>query len=205
MGYRESIFAKGHRALRKVRAWCTIVCNRLRFKLFGIKFGKNCKVEGKVYLERKDGATISIGNDFHCISGLGINRIGGNLRSGIHAAAGAQILIGDNVGISCSCIWARQSITIGDCARIGAGCIIMDHDAHSLDYLSRRDWNRDSEGIASEPVEIGPDVLLGTRCIVLKGAKIGKGSVIGAGSVVTGEIPAGQVWAGAPAKFIKNI
>jgi acetyltransferase-like isoleucine patch superfamily enzyme len=41
--------------------------------------------------------------------------------------------------------------------------------------------------------------------LVLKGTSIGVGSVIGAGSVVTGDIPAGVIVAGNPAKVIREI
>ncbi|WP_288607103.1 hypothetical protein [Prevotellamassilia timonensis] len=33
---------------------------------------------------------------------------------------------------------------------------------------------------------------------------IGDGAIIGAGAVVTKDVPANQVWAGNPAKFIKT-
>lgn len=40
--------------------------------------------------------------------------------------------------------------------------------------------------------------------IILKGSCIGKNCVIGAGSVVSGNIPDNQIWAGNPAKLIRN-
>ena len=43
------------------------------------------------------------------------------------------------------------------------------------------------------------------RSIILKGVTIGENSVVGAGSVVTKDIPSGEVWAGNPAKFIRKI
>ena len=55
------------------------------------------------------------------------------------------------------------------------------------------------------PVVIGDDVFVGAKCIILKGVTIGKGAIIGAGSVVTKNIPARQIWAGNPAKFIREI
>lgn len=38
-----------------------------------------------------------------------------------------------------------------------------------------------------------------------KGVPIGENSIIGTGSVVTKSVPDNQIWAGNPAKFIRNI
>lgn len=51
---------------------------------------------------------------------------------------------------------------------------------------------------------INDNVFIGARCIILKGVTIGSKSIIGAGSVVTKNIPEGEIWAGNPAKFIKK-
>lgn len=54
------------------------------------------------------------------------------------------------------------------------------------------------------PVEIqtGADVGIGT--VVLPGVTIGEGAVIGAGSVVTSDVPGYEVWAGVPARKLRN-
>src|SRR6185503_16680288 len=52
-------------------------------------------------------------------------------------------------------------------------------------------------------ITIEDDVWLGHGAIVLSGVRIGKGAVVGAGSVVTRDVPAGAVVAGAPARVIK--
>jgi acetyltransferase-like isoleucine patch superfamily enzyme len=57
----------------------------------------------------------------------------------------------------------------------------------------------------SEPIVIGDDVFIGANSIVLKGVNIGDRSIIGAGSVVSKNIPADEIWAGNPIKFIKRI
>lgn len=51
---------------------------------------------------------------------------------------------------------------------------------------------------------IGNDVWIGDNVIVKEGVSIGHGAVIGMGSVVTENVPPYEVWAGNPAKFIKN-
>lgn len=53
-------------------------------------------------------------------------------------------------------------------------------------------------------IEVGDNVFIGARSIILPGSRIGHNCVIGAGSLVRGEIPAGSVVAGVPAKFIKT-
>lgn len=58
---------------------------------------------------------------------------------------------------------------------------------------------------SSDPVIIEDNVLIGANAVVLEGVKIGKGSVVAAGSVVTSNVEAGVVVAGAPAKVIKTV
>lgn len=53
-------------------------------------------------------------------------------------------------------------------------------------------------------VEIGNNVWIGDRVIILPGVKIGDGAVIGAGAIVTKDIAPFCIHAGNPAKFIKK-
>lgn len=48
-------------------------------------------------------------------------------------------------------------------------------------------------------------MLIGAQAIVCKGVSIGDNSIVGIGSVVTKSIPANQIWAGNPARFIREI
>ena len=57
---------------------------------------------------------------------------------------------------------------------------------------------------SSFQVEIGHDVWIGARVVVLGGLSIGTGSVIAAGSVVTNDVPPYEVWGGIPAKKIRD-
>ena len=87
----------------------------------------------------------------------------------------------------------------------------MDSDAHNLDYRvrsSNEQIDKISKDIATAktaPIVIEDDVLIGTRCIVLKGVTIGARSIIGSGSVVTKSIPADCIAAGNPCKVIRFI
>jgi virginiamycin A acetyltransferase len=57
----------------------------------------------------------------------------------------------------------------------------------------------ESDLISKGPIRVGNDVWIGTKSIVLSGVTIGDGAIIGAGSVVTKDVPAYAIAAGAPA------
>ena len=47
------------------------------------------------------------------------------------------IKIGNHVGMLSTCLWAKREIIIDDHVNIGGDCIIMDSDAHNLDWHVR--------------------------------------------------------------------
>ena len=113
----------------------------------------------------------------------------------------ASIVIGHHVGISGSSIAASERIEIGNYVLIGSGCLITDSDSHPIDAEGRRAGGQPQ----AKPIVIEDDVFIGARSIILKGVRIGRGSVIGAGSVVTRDIPQGVIAAGNPCTFIRSI
>lgn len=86
------------------------------------------------------------------------------------------------------CISSRSSVTIGNHVTIGGDVLIIDSNAHSMDWQTRRE-ERDNyqklyrEGkIIHRPIIIKDDVFIGARSIITKGVTIGAKSVIAAGS-----------------------
>lgn len=198
---------------RKLRAIFYRPFNRYKFWVKGIKFGRNMEVTNKVYVALTPGSRVTIGDNFLFTSGENFNPLCRNLRGSIFTeTSGARIEIGDNVGMSSTTIWCKTRVTIGNNVKIGGDVTIMDTDAHSLDYRIRRSgaltpdgFPIDSMKAKSAPIEIGDDVLIGTRCIILKGVKIGARCVIGSGSIVTKDIPEDSIAAGNPCRVVKRI
>lgn len=178
-----------------------IFINIQRLKARKVVMGDNCRIRGipHIYVAGE----LEIGDDVSVNSSLRSNPIGGDRKTIIRVYKGACVCIGNGVGISNSCIVARKKILIGDNVLIGGGCKIYDNDFHPLEYEKRRE--KDESAIRSEEVVIGDGVFVGAHCILLKGTRIGERSIIGAGSVVSGEIPADEVWAGNPARFIRKV
>lgn len=111
-------------------------------------------------------------------------------------------VIGENVrapGIQG--LWdCRAQITIGDHASLAHGVkLLTSVHNYNLFNLDRQ------EHVTAEPITIGRGVWIASYAIILAGVSIGDHSVVGAGSVVTRDIPSYQLWAGNPAKFIKEI
>jgi acetyltransferase-like isoleucine patch superfamily enzyme len=65
---------------------------------------------------------------------------------------------------------------------------LIDKDVAFLEYMK---------------IEIGNDVWIGSRAIVLDGVSIGDGAIIAAGAVVTKDVPPYAIVGGVPAKFIR--
>ncbi|MFJ2236048.1 Pls/PosA family non-ribosomal peptide synthetase [Streptomyces sp. NPDC087859] len=60
-------------------------------------------------------------------------------------------------------------------------------------------WWLDGDRLEIGPVKVGAHAVVGTRSILFPGARVGKRAEVAPGSAVTGQIPTGQRWAGAPA------
>jgi len=107
--------------------------------------------------------------------------------------------VGDRSQLGQNCV-ISPGVTIGNDVVMGPDVIIM-ATAHAFE-------NKDipinkQAALPINPIEIGDDVWIGTRVIILPGVKVGNGSVIGAGSVVKHNVPDYAIVAGAPAKVIR--
>lgn len=173
--------------------------NRMRLNSTHVDYSKDIMMNGKVIISNC--GRIHIGNSVVINSGDYPNPVGTSLTKLYTQNSSSIIHIGNNVGISSALIFADNEIWIEDNVLIGAETMIVDNDFHGLVYKS--DIGR-TEMKGGEKILIKEGAFIGTRCLILKGVTIGKGAVVGAGSVVTKDIPDGEIWAGNPAKFIRN-
>lgn len=112
----------------------------------------------------------------------------------------AAIEIGDWTTIGYSVfIFAKSKISIGKNCLIAPFCYFVDSD-HGADpgSLIRE------QPMLTVPINVCDDVWLGAGVTVTKGVTIGSGAIVAAGSVVTRDVPPNTIFAGSPAKFIRN-
>lgn len=188
-------------SLAKIRRIPSNIYNKLVFFLRKPVCSKSKPyINGKIYMV-SDKKKICFGDHVRINSSLKSNPIGGSSRTILFAEPGASIKIGDRVGISNSALHASKSITIGNDVLIGGDCKIYDTDFHSTAYESRMN-DRD---IKSKEIVIEDGAFIGAGCYILKGVHIGEKSVVAAASIVTKNIPSGELWGGNPAKFIRKL
>lgn len=115
--------------------------------------------------------------------------------------------VGRNSSLVCASVGKFCSIA-GGCM-IGAGKHTLNNISTSPIFTERTNgtgysWIEKSiEDPYSDKVEIGNDVWIGARVMIVGNVKIGNGAVVAAGAVVTKDVPPYAVVGGIPAKVIK--
>ena len=95
-------------------------------------------------------------------------------------------------------IMAANKIEIGDACMIAHGAYISDADWHGI-------YDRAKPVGKTRPIVLQDNVWIGDSAIICKGVTIGKNSIIAAGAVVTKDVRENCIYAGNPAKFVKNL
>ncbi|RZK14297.1 MAG: acyltransferase [Flavobacterium sp.] len=172
------------------------------FILKGIRIGTGAKFIGIPFIYSFPDSKICIGKNVEIRSSKMSNFIGINRKTIISTQSkDAEIIIGNNCGMSGVVIGAKQSIIIGDNVMLGANVLITDFDWHPVNSWERRDASK----AKSKPIKIEDNVFIGYSSTILKGTTIGENSVIGANSVVTSNIPPNVIAGGNPCLVLRKL
>lgn len=123
---------------------------------------------------------------------------------------GAQI--GENVNI-CSHCFIENAVKIGNNVTIKCGVQVWDGIELEDNVMigSNVTFTNDMYPRAKNPdwkllrTKICKGATVGAGAVILPGITIGERAFIAAGSVVTKDVPAGELWMGSPAKFYKKV
>jgi acetyltransferase-like isoleucine patch superfamily enzyme len=121
----------------------------------------------------------------------------------ITAPGSARVRIGAGTFLNRNVMVASQQLVeIGEHCMLANGCFVSDASHRYEDPELPVTW----QGFESRgPTRIGDNCWLGANVVVTSGVTIGRRCVIGAASVVTRDIPAFSIAAGAPARVIRAI
>ncbi len=185
---------------------------KIILRLQNIKYGRNLLLKGMPVIFNQKGAKLLIGDCVTIKSSFLSNLVGLYSRTIICTRTPvAEIIIGNNVGISGVTIYSRKGIYIGDNTCIGGNSKILDNDFHPIEFEARnqlsvmKDGPVENDLIPSKEVKIGKNCFIGCNAIILKGTVLGDGCVVGAGAVVSGEFEEGTVIGGNPARVLKKL
>jgi len=127
------------------------------------------------------------------------------LEPGVWLTAGdsGRIVIGGGTFLNLNVqVAAVELVEIGAHCMLANGCFVTDGNHRFDDPKLPVPW----QGFTSKgPTRLGDNVWCGANVVVTSGVTIGERCVIGSNSVVTEDIPAFSIAAGAPAKVIKQI
>ena len=121
----------------------------------------------------------------------------------ITAPGDARVRIGQgcffNIGVM---VAAHELVEIGDHCMFANGCFVTDASHRFDDPDKPVTW----QGFTTKgPTKIHDNVWCGANVVVTSGVTVGERCVIGANSVVTQDLPARTICAGAPAKVLRTI
>lgn len=120
---------------------------------------------------------------------------------GVSFAKGMNIRIGNNVQFGSYCEITTDTL-FGNNILLAGSVSIVGRQDHTYDKPEVTIW--DGPRGHNELTIIDDDVWIGTKCVIMSGVIIGKGSIIAAGSVVTQNIPPCEIWGGIPARKLKD-
>lgn len=149
-------------------------------------------------------ADVQLGSDVQ-LYGF-INAYGCKIGDRTKVGCFVEIQKGAAIGADCkisSHSFICEGITIGDGVFIGHNVtFINDKFPRAVNsdgsLQTHADWR-------VEPTIVEDRASIGSGVTILCGIRIGAGALIGAGSVVTKDVPSGEIWVGNPARFLCKV
>jgi acetyltransferase-like isoleucine patch superfamily enzyme len=135
--------------------------------------------------------------------------IGDNVRIDdfcVLSAGDGGIQIGSFIHIAVySCLIGKGLIRLSDFSNISSRVsIYSSNDDYSGSFMTNPMVDSKFTNVKHEEVYIGKHVIIGSGCVILPGSELQDGCGIGALSMVSGQIPVLEIYAGTPAKYIKK-
>lgn len=123
------------------------------------------------------------------------------LGTGVRVLHPAGLIIEDDVVVTRDVVLdARGNLILRRHALIGFETILLTH-THRSDKVG---IPIQKQGMYNATVEIGERTWIGTRAVILPGAKTPPDTIVGSGAVVTGALTESGVYGGVPARMIKE-
>ena len=162
---------------------------KLRGKISNITIGDNVRIGKNIDIRNRENGKIIINNKCY---------IDNNVR--LVAARNGKIDLGEGTSIGMGAI-----VNSGGDFITGKFCLIAGNvNINSSEHKRERNKYIKEQQFIHGSTVLGDDVWIGSGASVLMNARIGDGSIVSSNSLVSGDVPEFTVFAGVPARFIRN-
>jgi acetyltransferase-like isoleucine patch superfamily enzyme len=129
-----------------------------------------------------------------------------------HTVILSGAVVGNQCNINAHC-FVENDVVIGDRVTLKCGVYLWDGLRVENDVFIGPNvtFTNDKYPRSRQHLSVYPRTVLGEGCsigagaVILCGLSIGRKAMIGAGSVVTHNVPEGELWAGNPARFVRKL
>lgn len=162
-------------------------------------------LHGMPIISKREGSIIKMGKGVVLVSNSSANTAGVNHPVIIATySKDAEVIIGDNVGMSGTSINCVSHCELRENVMLGANVNVWDTDFHPVNPSVRANQKSMLEAETS-PIVLERNVWVGANTTILKGVTIGENTVVGTMSLVNKSLPANSICAGIPASKIKDL
>ena len=161
---------------------------KLKFLYPGMDIDYKCKIDKNCEIKCTKGSSLKIKNS--------------TIKSGTVIVADHKSkmkIIDSFIGYNCVII-SRKEVTINKHCQIAEMVVIRDQNHN----FGKSHLTISEQGFKVKPITIEENVWLAAKSTILAGSLIGRNSVVGANALVRGILEANSVYAGIPAKKIKQ-
>ena len=126
---------------------------------------------------------------------------GARVGRGAYLKAGLKVKFPWYLAIGDYC-WIGEDVWIDNLAQVTIGSHVCISQGAYL-CTGNHDWKSPNMKLFRRPIELHDGCWVGAGAALCPGTTLGTGAIVTVGSVASGEIPAWQIWAGNPARFVR--
>ncbi|HVN04242.1 MAG TPA: WcaF family extracellular polysaccharide biosynthesis acetyltransferase [Bryobacteraceae bacterium] len=131
-----------------------------------------------------------------------LRMFGARIGRGVYLKPGIKVKFPWYLTVGDYC-WLGEDVWIDNLAPVTIGSHVCVSQGAYL-CTGNHDWSTTNMKLFRRPIALHDGSWVGARAVVGPGTVVGAGAVVTAGSVITKNVPAGEIWAGNPARYLRD-
>ena len=126
---------------------------------------------------------------------------GARIGKGVYLKPGIKIKFPWYLSVG-DCCWLGEDVWIDNLAEVTIGSHVCISQGAYL-CTGNHDWKTPSMKLFRKPVTLEDGSWIGAKAVLCPGVVVGREAIVTVASVVTRDVPSGQIWTGNPAQFAR--